>query len=102
MCSQRLSKLLKSNRNVQVIKACNTKSVYTLVTRALLVMAKPLILLRDITTLLLNGNEDGSGPIQSLIDLIVYDLELHHSYGGDGSGSYAMKQQQWNVAKQPT
>ena len=34
MCSQRLYKLLKSDRRVQVIKACNTKAVYTLVTRS--------------------------------------------------------------------
>ena len=33
--NQRLCELLKSNRSVEVRKACNTKVVYTLVTHAL-------------------------------------------------------------------
>ena len=57
MCSQRLCKLLKSNRSVEVIKACNTKAVYTLVTHVLLGVVKLLILFRVITTLLLSGSK---------------------------------------------
>ena len=56
MCSQRLRKLLKSNRSVIVIKACNTKVSYTLVTRVLLCVVKLLILLRIITKLLLSAS----------------------------------------------
>ena len=58
MCSQRLYKLLKSNRSVKVRKACNTKVAYTLVTHVLLVAVKSLILIRVLTTLLLSGNSD--------------------------------------------
>jgi len=56
VCSQRLCKLLKSNRSVKVIKACNTKVGYTLVAHVLLGVVKLLILLRFITTLLLSGS----------------------------------------------
>ena len=57
MCSQRLYKLLKNNRSVEVIKACNTKAVYILVTHLLLGVFKPLILIRFISTLQLSGND---------------------------------------------
>jgi hypothetical protein len=59
VCSQRLYKLLKNNRSVEVIKACNTKVVYTLVTHLLLGVFKSLILIRVILTLLLSGNKSG-------------------------------------------
>ena len=59
MCSQRLYKLLKSNRSVEVRKACNTKVVYTLVTHVLLGVFNLLILLRVITALLLSGRDGG-------------------------------------------
>ena len=56
VCSQRLYKLLKNNRSVEVIKACNTKAVYTLVTHLLLGVFKSLNLIRVILTLLLSGS----------------------------------------------
>jgi len=40
MCNHRLPKLLKSNRKIDVIKACNMEAVYTLVTHGLLMMVK--------------------------------------------------------------
>ena len=55
MCSQRLCKLLTSNRSVEVIKACNTKVGYTLVAHVLLGVFKSLIVKRVLTTLLLSG-----------------------------------------------
>ena len=57
MCSQRLYKLLKSNKSVEVRKACNTIAGYTLVTHVLLGVVKLLILLRVINTLLLSGSK---------------------------------------------
>jgi len=57
VCSQRLYKLLKSNRSVEVRKACITEAIYTLVIHVLLGEVKSLILIRVITTLLLSGSD---------------------------------------------
>ena len=57
VCSQRLYKLLKSNKSVEVRKACNTIAGYTLVTHVLLGVVKPLILIRVITASLLSGSD---------------------------------------------
>ena len=51
-----MHKQLKYSANIEVRKACITKTVYTLVAQALLMLFKSLIHNRSKATLLLSGN----------------------------------------------